>query len=405
MVKKWTFFLVVTLINVSFADDPKPIGRIAKVLQKDANPIRVTGGPKGEWSACEKCPVYEGDRFTTGKFQSLIVELDDGSELTIGSESEVRLESWNGRTSENYLRRVIGFTRGVLKTIVNRVYSDKEPFVVKSRQGVMGVRGTEFLTALNQERVRGEENKTALSLYTIKGEVHFAKSESDLANGNLVMARAGYYSFISRGMGTPTTPKKFEMGRMNQLMKKNMPLVKEVSVQKDHKYDIQEARTQSVLTPHHSHGGREGLDLGPEKMTQKKNPAVENRPRPQIAEKAPIKREALHGADRAVVNPMQGVAADAAKSQHYNDMRKDTPDGSGEFHAPGSPAKQNPLQGKAGVTGTAFDQTRARMMNTTGRSGVAVPPQPRPMPGQREKVMRNQLAPPPHLPPPPTSAP
>ncbi len=400
-------------LSPSFAEDPKPIGKIIQVDQKEDDPIPIIGN-SGRRSACVDCPVYEGDVLATSKRQSITLVMDEGSELAIGPSARVKLENWLERDSGNKLSRTVSFIRGVMKVLVNKVYSEKEPFLVKSKDGIMGVRGTEFVVAADDSRLRGRERESTLSLYTVTGEVHFAKSESDLQSGNSVLARAGYHSVISGGMSAPTTPVRFESKVLNRIIKSKLPQVKEATVQGSRTYEVKEARSRMVTGPKDPSGNGESLrrekrgydaPQGAEPTAEggavsrrgggSENAAAENRPRPKLEETQQVNRGEVRGGGRGDI--LDRAGAEGARAQRVLRRGEGKAGEGAEYVGPAGSGKRGGPMGSDNIAGRG-----AQRLNPGSRAGApARPPggpgvgNMRPRQGYRERVQRGTQPPPP----------
>lgn len=388
-----------------FAAEPSttPIGKITAATFAEGAPVMIKGAA-GARAACVGCAVYEGDVIETLKKQNLTIVLDEGSELSVGPQARVTLENWNQKGADGLLTRALGLARGAIKVIVNKVYSGQEPFLVKTSAAVMGVRGTEFVAAINQEALAGREKDLTVSLYTVTGEVHFAKSEGDLKEGRAVLARAGYHSVMARGMDGPTTPLRFKPAALRGLMKKALPQAKALQVQRVKKYEVKEARTRTVTGP------KDGVPL--EHMGRPEahgdNAAVAGHERPKIAPAEVRDRGALRGAKPGDGRggPLERLDSDAEGNRAFRERKEPGGDGPGEYQ-PSGPA------GKAEHRGDGPARPGAgpsRMMPGSRAGGRGIRPGPpggpaRPRQGFRERAQRGVHRPQPPLPPPPPSGP
>jgi hypothetical protein len=407
-----SFFVVSTLAQAA-----EPIGKFIDVTQKEDDPISVFS-KDGRRGACVDCPIYEGDRIETKRKQNATVVMDEGTEISVGAESVVHVDNWNQRDSDGLLMRTLRLGRGALRAVVNKVYSDKEPFVVKSTDAVMGVRGTEFVAALNQERLRGRENQPTTSLYTVTGEVHFAKSTSDLAQGNAVVARAGYRSVIARGMDLPLTPTQYKPSVLNRLIKSKLPQVKRLQVQSKGKYDVLNARSRSVVAPKGEGSlstmpGAEGAAGGGTAAQRLHlNPAVPGRPRPDLPHSGQDQKQKKRQETVRTLRPR--VATDEAAAletaaKDFKDTRAQRGAAKNEYEPPRPGAPKAGADGvvpnKAPLSGSGFGRMMPGAPGAGSRPigqtpGAKPATQPRPRPGDLTRYPRR----PPPPPPPPTGA-
>lgn len=100
-------------------------------------------------------PIYRNDVVTTGTGSFVILELDDGTEMTLRPNSVFRIDDYAGGEGEERMR--LNLFQGGLRTITGEVAGRApEAFELRTPVASIGVRGTDFSARLC-ERDCGEE--------------------------------------------------------------------------------------------------------------------------------------------------------------------------------------------------------------------------------------------------------
>lgn len=252
--KKCLAFFVTVLIEAgafcsfSHATENGPIGQISEIQQRENNPIEVFSNGKEKRAACLHCEIFENDVILTKTKQTLTLIMNEGTELAIGSNSRVTLDNWNRKESSGYIKRAIFLTVGFLRATVKKLYSAEQPFYVKTRDSIMGVRGTQFAVQVENERTGKFSQESTVHLFTLEGEVHFARTENELLQNKFIRTLPGDSSAYQTGMSRPTTPRKFEINTLKQLMIKRLPQIDKIQLQ-DHTYSVKEEDVRDVVSP------------------------------------------------------------------------------------------------------------------------------------------------------------
>jgi hypothetical protein len=123
---------------------------VAKVLHtKGSVFLSVLNGPFGSINKGDL--LSEGNKVKTGESGLVIIRFPDKSIMRVGPSSEVEIEEVVERVSNESL----GKTSLILKSgrvLINVLNKSKAPiFKVKTRYAAIGVRGTSFLTSIDQE--------------------------------------------------------------------------------------------------------------------------------------------------------------------------------------------------------------------------------------------------------------
>lgn len=196
----------------------KPIGRITEFRAK--NPMQKTLW--GERQSAEGRPIVEGERLFTVAGQSLAAELDDGTRVVLGPSSRLEIVNWSRRDARNRRARTLKLDFGIVWLTVSKVYSQEEPFLVVGSQGVVAVRGTEFVVEcaegghlVSARRQRKDEigkERLETEVHVLEGEVQFAASREGLGDPRArVVLRAGEASLLRKPMKTPQMARPFSL--------------------------------------------------------------------------------------------------------------------------------------------------------------------------------------------------
>ena len=227
--------------SVNPDDDTKSaIGRIT-YLDRQYWGMRLSGAG-GDRDAAVNGKVYEHDLIQTIAHQHLVVLLEDGTELLIGPSSRIFFKNWRGRNSQGRRVRSLVFTTGMLKAKVRKIYSQEEPFLVESKNGVVGVRGTEFVVEagsggrLGRLALTSNERATRnaeIEVHTLEGEVYLARTLVQLQSADTrVSINAGQTSLVRTNMTVPQAPHEFDVARFTAYLTKASPGV-QISVVKN----------------------------------------------------------------------------------------------------------------------------------------------------------------------------
>ncbi|MBI3556863.1 MAG: FecR domain-containing protein [Deltaproteobacteria bacterium] len=198
-------FFVLAQVNTSAAARPagaQNIGRVSAVEGSDGTgvmkvEIRGDAGTRRESAGGE---LRAGDHVLPGHELAVTLQLRDGSEIMLAPDSELSLDEVADRTAKGGSR--LGLLRGLVHAIVNKIYTNEQPFMVSAGNCVMGVRGTEFVV--------DREDSGQSTLHTLTGSVAIARSAADLrASKAIRLVRAGSSSLMRPGLQLPRAPKKF----------------------------------------------------------------------------------------------------------------------------------------------------------------------------------------------------
>lgn len=146
-----------------------------------------------------------GNKVATGKGVMAKLTLFDGSQFTLGQNSEFLVEARKANRSVGAQWHFKLF-KGAIHGIVNRLQerklaNDQQRDIkikIRTKSAAMGIRGTDFIYAFLPEDERTE-------IYTSEGEVEFSKS-IDFEPEKTVIVRGGEWSYADSKMAHPRQP-------------------------------------------------------------------------------------------------------------------------------------------------------------------------------------------------------
>ncbi len=172
----------------------------------------------------EKVMLKKGDWLTEGSIiktmSKTLVKLNfiDKSTMNIGPKSELKIEKFSKKEAG-----VINVLTGKIRSQVTKDYlemnKEKSKLFVKSRNAVMGVRGTDFLFSANKKT--GTTTTVLFEESIVFNKLHQGDSLSDLESvvnkGRRI--RPGQVSVAMRSLDKPTVPSKLSTKQFNLLNK------------------------------------------------------------------------------------------------------------------------------------------------------------------------------------------
>ena len=188
---------------------------IVKMLRGKAFSLNTKG---------EKVMLKKGDWLTEGSIiktlSKTLVKLNfiDKSTMNIGPKSELKIEKFSKKEAG-----VINVLTGKIRSQVTKDYLDmdkeKSKLFVKSRNAVMGVRGTDFLFSANKKT--GATTTVLFEGSIVFNKLHQGDSLSDLESvvnkGRRI--KPGQVSVAMRSLDKPTVPSKLSSKQFNLLNK------------------------------------------------------------------------------------------------------------------------------------------------------------------------------------------
>ncbi len=88
-------------------------------------------------------PLFQNELIETVRDGALLAIFNDGSQLTIGSSTRMRLDRFVYAKGRDKDAMVLTMVRGALRFVTGRI--DKPAFTLKTPQATIGIRGTDFI--------------------------------------------------------------------------------------------------------------------------------------------------------------------------------------------------------------------------------------------------------------------
>jgi hypothetical protein len=130
--------VALVMVGAPALAQPAPAGRI-KVVSGSAFIVR----PGGTLPAAVGQPVFESDTVRTGEDGHLGITLNDDTRLSLGSNSEVRLDTFRYAPAEGALALAMRFLRGVAVYVSGQIAKlAPDSIRLEAPSAIVGVRGT-----------------------------------------------------------------------------------------------------------------------------------------------------------------------------------------------------------------------------------------------------------------------
>lgn len=129
---------LLTLGTLAFAQDGPAVGTVSK-LRGSADAIRAAQAPI---ALAVNDSIYRGDALLTRERSLLEVTLNDGSTFTLAENTRVEVAEF---VTGDEPRGLLSLLRGRLRSSVAALFSSRrDAYRVQTKEGVMGVQGTDF---------------------------------------------------------------------------------------------------------------------------------------------------------------------------------------------------------------------------------------------------------------------
>ncbi len=130
--------LFVLMAEPAFSQQPVDIGRI-KIVSGSAFIVRATGLVPAQAGQ----PVYQADGLRTGAGGRIGITLRDDTRLSLGPNSEVRLDRFAYAPAESQIGFVLKIVRGVVAYVSGRIAKlSPDSIRLETPDAIVGVRGT-----------------------------------------------------------------------------------------------------------------------------------------------------------------------------------------------------------------------------------------------------------------------
>lgn len=237
---------VLSLILLSLAalsgQDGKKVA-IVKMVRGDASFLN----PDGEKDKIKKDMwLKEGAIVTTSEKSFVKLAFIDKSSMNVGPKSELKIEKFSKNEAG-----VINVLTGKIRSKVTKDYldmdKDKSKLFIKSRNAVMGVRGTDFLFSAN--KTTGSSTAVlfegSIVFNKISKESNMRDLESIVNKGRKI--QPGQVSVAMRGIAKPTVPAKMSKKQFETLSNNDTFKVVEVKSEKKVKSVVPPGLTGDIV--------------------------------------------------------------------------------------------------------------------------------------------------------------
>ncbi len=162
----------------------------------DGDRIVLVKTPQGNKVGAPGTRIEIGDRIKTGPKGAAKIRFADGSKLIIGRSTEMEVRPPNDGVPTQDL--IAGEIRGIIrKPKLDDAAAKRGPrFMVRTRSAVMGVRGTDFVYSVPEDK--------AAAVHTLQGTVEVASNEETIMEGKGQLVRENQFVEAKDGMITPT---------------------------------------------------------------------------------------------------------------------------------------------------------------------------------------------------------
>lgn len=180
-------------------------------------PVEVHNGSATR-SVANHGAIYLYDHIVTTEEQTVSVRLEDKSLVMIAPSSDVTLNQFVNQGATHGAQILVD--QGMVHLIVPKnIYSPKQPFVIRTKTAVMGVRGTEFLV----EQLPGSGGST---LHTMDGAVSMGKTIAGLASPHTsLVVEAGKMSSMEAKDLKPAAAIRFNRKTLFTYLGKRAPAI------------------------------------------------------------------------------------------------------------------------------------------------------------------------------------
>ena len=118
-------------------------------------------------------PLFQNEVIETVRDGALLAVFNDGSQLTIGSSTKMKLDRFVYAKGQGKDAMVLTMVRGALRFVTGKI--DKPAFVLKTPQATIGIRGTDFI-------VQARNGGTVISV--LEGSIFVTFSDGSTATLN-----------------------------------------------------------------------------------------------------------------------------------------------------------------------------------------------------------------------------
>ncbi|MBI3558326.1 MAG: FecR domain-containing protein [Deltaproteobacteria bacterium] len=204
-------FLVLASIS-AVASDSAGVGKLTKI--EGAPGVKIVSGNGSVREVEKNGPIFEHDKIVTRTTQTVTLVFRENSEIVLAPESEFVIEKYLATRTQT---TILHLAYGLMRSLVNKVYSENEAFVVETSNAAMGVRGTNFLVEADRQ-----SGKTILT--TLRGTVAIAQNMQALKDPTrTTLVSAGQKCSMQNGMKNATPPASYDKTQLHEHLQKASP--------------------------------------------------------------------------------------------------------------------------------------------------------------------------------------
>lgn len=138
--------VLAVLTGAAAAQDTQAVGQV--IAQAGPATAMRAAGPRALRLGA---PVYAGDWIATGPESRLLIELSDGSRLSLGADSRIEIDSVTFAPQGNGLGAALELVYGILRTVLSGP-AWRDGFAVETRAAIASVRSTDFIVEAGADK-------------------------------------------------------------------------------------------------------------------------------------------------------------------------------------------------------------------------------------------------------------
>lgn len=211
--KTYARILASALVAFAYAQSAQASCGVVDAVKGD---VKITS-PGKSTAAANGTKVCAGDSVISGADGRARLKMEDGNEINVSPDSNVKLETYQFNPAENKKKVMLNLLKGKVRTATKEenMYNDAakdgqaNSFQVRTKSAVAGVRGTDFQTSFNP-------TTNASSVVTFHGNVEFGQPGPNGGIKNSVHVMGGQTSTAAGGTA-PQAPTKVPPGELKKI--------------------------------------------------------------------------------------------------------------------------------------------------------------------------------------------
>ena len=131
---------IVFSLSCAITAEARPVGQITRIVGN----VTVEEKAISDNSALG-LPLHSGDKISTGANARLELKLRDGSVITLGENTQFRIQKYNYSPRRGIGQALFDLVKGVFRAVSGAISHVRKPvFEVHTTHGMIGIRGTDF---------------------------------------------------------------------------------------------------------------------------------------------------------------------------------------------------------------------------------------------------------------------